>query len=346
MNGQILYEFRAAEVPGLFPPGFPGAMYEWGIEVVKVIQRIENPALTALVKFITALGTEALYVPLIFIIFWLIDEKQGLRLGILIVVCAWINNFMKDILQQPRPFYFDPSLGLASESTYSTPSGHAQMSLVFWIPMAVWLGNIWARRRSLIWTAAIAFILLIGLTRLYLGVHFPTDIFAGWILGGIILGGWFFVGPRLEKLFASPGTRFHETRFRNVIAAVIALLMNSVYPQGTIFSALFLGTCLGYNLMRQRFPFSARADINGEKPGLNTMALRCLSGFAGIALIYLILRLILPGEGSIFSDVALWGPSSPLYELGRFIRYGLVGFWVSAGAPKLFQRLGLATSNG
>ena len=320
-------------------------MYRWGIEVIKVIQRIENPILTALVKFITALGTEALYVPLILFIFWWVDEKRGLRFGILIIVSAWINAFMKDVLKQPRPFNLEPSLGLARESSYGCPSGHAQMSLTFWVPMAAWCAQAWTtgigkkpgRRRALIWAAAIFFVLLIAFSRLYLGVHFPTDIFAGWILGGVILVFFFIAGPVLEKLFSAAGIRS-----QNICAAAIVLLMNGVYPRDRILPALLLGFCIGYSLMKRRFPFSARGEIDGKKPGGQVMLFRCLTGFLGLAVIYLGLRLVLPGEGSLFADITVWGRFSPFYELGRFIRYGLLGLWASAGAPRMFQRMGLA----
>ena len=110
--------------------------------------------------------------------------------------------------------------------------------------------------------------------------------------------------------------------------------------------ALLLGFCLGYTLMKQRFPFSSRAEINGKRPGAAIFALRALVGFAGMAIIYVVLRLIFPGEGSIFAGLPLWGETSPLYEIFRFIRYGLVGFWASAGAPYVFRRMGLAPDTG
>ena len=336
MNGQLAELFPAQNLP-FFSQSFLWDIYQWGIAVIRIIQEIKNPGLTALMKSITVLGTEALYVPLILFIFWWVDEKRGLRLGILIIVSAWINAFMKDLLKQPRPFNLEPSLGLAVEHSYGAPSGHAQMSLCFWIPMAAWLEKLWPRRRALIWAAAIFFVLLIAYTRLYLGVHFPTDIFAGWILAGIILFIWFIPGPRLENIFTSI-----DVRFRNICAAVTALLMNGIYPRDRSLPALFLGFCLGYTLMRQRFPFSARAEINGKKPGIKVMIIRCLTGFAGMAIIYLGLKLILPGDGSLFSVISFWGAASPYYELGRFIRYALLGFWASAGAPRVFQHMGLA----
>jgi hypothetical protein len=110
--------------------------------------------------------------------------------------------------------------------------------------------------------------------------------------------------------------------------------------------ALLLGFCIGYTLMKRRFPFSARGEINGKRPGAPVFVLRALVGFAGMVIIYVALRLALPGEGSLFANIPFWGEASPFYELGRFIRYGLVGFWASAGAPYVFRHLGLAPNIG
>jgi len=204
--------------------------------------------------------------------------------------------------------------------------------------MAAWLVKIWPRRRIVIWAAAIFMVLLIAFTRLYLGVHFPTDIFAGWILGGVVLFILFVPGPVIEKILTSGGARLQY-----ISAAFLALVMSGLYPRERNLSALFLGFCLGYTLMKQRFPFSAVAKINGRKPGVTVMFFRCLTGFAGMIAVYLALRLIFPGAGSLLKSITIWGPASPYYELGRFIRYGLIGFWASAGAPWLFQRIGLAS---
>ena len=323
--------------------GFLSAMYNWGIEVIKVIQQIENPVLTTILKVITTLGTEAFYVPVILFILWWIDEKRGLRFGILIIVTAWINSFFKDLLKQPRPFNLEPSVGLAFEPTYGAPSGHAQMSMAFWVSMAAWLSQKWKeekpeRKRLFIWGGSVFMILLIAYTRLYLGVHFPTDIFSGWILAGIILAVYFIPGPRLQKLIARAGARY-----QNIGVAIIVLLMNGLYPKDRMLPAVLLGFCIGYSLMKIRFPFCARGMINGKKPGSFVMILRCLIGLAGVAVIYVGLKLVFPGEGSLFSGIPVWGESSPFYELGRFIRYTFIGLWSSAGAPWVFQRMGLAS---
>ena len=350
MNGEII-NIGPAESPYMIQ-GFLLEMYRWGIDIIKAIQVMENPVLTAIMKFITAFGTEAFYIPVVLLVLWWVNEKQGIRLGILIVVSAWINGLMKELLGQPRPYNLDPSVGRAFEPSYGAPSGHAQMSLCFWIFIAIWLSRALKEKSAmlqagekersdsrsiLIWSATVLLILLIGFTRLYLGVHFPTDLFAGWILGGIILVLWFIPGLILEKRIVSMGGRI-----QNILAAIIALVMNGLYPKDRSLPALFLGVCLGYTLMKSRFPFSPREEVNGKKPGIHILILRCLAGFIGVAIIYLGLKLIFPGEGSLFSRIPAWGQDSPFYELGRFVRYGLIGIWASAGAPYLFQRLNLA----
>ena len=317
----------------------PGILL-WGIEVIKVIQRLKSPALTAVLKLVTELGTDKFYVPAVLFIFWWIDEKKGFRLGILILLSAWINSLIKYTFKQPRPFNFDPSLGLAYEATYGAPSGHAQFSLCFWVPVAAWLaGGKPGRRRVVVWSAAIFFLLLIGFTRLYLGVHFPTDLLAGWGVGAIILLLMYVLSPLFTKHLAG------QTRLQNILAALATLVMISVYPGDRSLPAVFLGFCVGYNIMKKNFPFCSQSEIIKEKK-LSVMLLRCITGFAGLVAIYFVLRLLFPGEGSLFSYIPLWSQSSPFYELGRFIRYGVVGLWASAGAPMIFQRMGLSFTAG
>jgi len=312
----------------------PGILL-WGIEVIKVIQKIKSPALTAVLSFITELGTDKFYVPVILFIFWWIDEKKGFRLGILIILSAWINDFLKDAFKQPRPFNLEPSLGLAYEPSYGTPSGHAQLSFCFWVPVAAWLaGEKPGRRRIIAWASVVLFIFLIGFTRLYLGVHFPTDLFLGWIVGALIL----FLMWALTLLFNKHLSG--QTRVQNLCAVFAALAMVSLYPADRSYPAAFLGFCLGYNIMIKRFPFSTHGGITEKK--YVVMFLRCLIGFAGLVVIYVVLRLLFPGEGSLFRDIPLWGKASPFYELGRFIRYGVIGLWASAGAPMVFRHIGLS----
>jgi membrane-associated phospholipid phosphatase len=311
-------------------------IYRRGIELIQGIQVIENPLLTAFMKGLTFLGTEFVYILIALLVLWCVDEKKGLRLGVLILFSAWINSFLKNLLKQPRPYNLDPSVGLAFESSYGIPSGHAQLSLVFWFLLACWYRG---RGKGAVRIAALFFTLLMGFTRLYLGVHFPTDLLAGWFLGGITLVLYFVLEKPLAAVLGGEFSASGGIRPRMISAALIALLMNALHPQDTSLSGLFLGLAAGYNLMRKYTPFSAGARPGGEKPRAACLVPRYLLGLTGAAIIYLGLRLLLPGESSLWAGSSLWKIMSPYYELGRFLRYGLLGLWAALGAPWVFTQI-------
>jgi membrane-associated phospholipid phosphatase len=302
----------AATLPALF------ALYRWGIALIQHIQTIQSPGLTACITFLTALGTEYFYLPVILFIFWCIDEKKGARLGLLIILSAAINGFFKELLKQPRPFTLEPSVGLAFEPTYGIPSGHAQLSLCFALPLALWCSRLVKspKQAAAIRIGAVLFVLLIAFTRLYLGVHFPTDILAGWLLALCTLALWRAFEKRAATLLSG-------LRPRLIAAAAAAIVLNALYPADRSLGGLFLGFGAGYALTRSA-GFNGLA-IAGSAPIVRIV--RYALGIAGGILIY-------QGLKVVFSAL-------PYYDLGRFVRYGLLGFWASAGAPWLFLRFRL-----
>ncbi|MDR2151124.1 MAG: phosphatase PAP2 family protein [Spirochaetaceae bacterium] len=288
-------------------------LYRVGLAIIKAIQTKETESLTALMHGITHLGDGYVYLAVIMLLFWCIDEKRGLHLGIVILFSAWTNAFCKVLCMQPRPYQLDPSVGRAFESTYGLPSGHAQLAATFGLSLALWL------RRRFIWLGAVLMILLISLSRLYLGLHFPTDLLAGWVIAGCIF--------TLDLRFARRISALLRTSLRaQVLAvAVIALTMNALYPADKRLSAVFFGFGTGYALMLKHIHFCA-----GSKKRFLPRCLRALIGLSGAALLFAGLAPLLPAA------------SSSYYELSNFLHYALLGLWVTAGAPFLFMRLNLA----
>jgi membrane-associated phospholipid phosphatase len=310
-------------------------VYFWGIAVIRAIQMVESPALTALMRFLTALGSELFYAPLLLFVYWCVDVRRGLRLGVLLMVSSWCNSFLKNLLAQPRPYLLDPSVGRGFEVSYGMPSGHAQHSLVFWFAV-VSLVSRGSFLKAPARIAAVFFILVIAFTRLYLGLHFPTDILGGWVAGAAILVLYFLFAVRLEGFLDAL-----SPRYRMVIAAFAAFLINAS-GVGVDQGGLFLGFCCGSALMSWRVGFMAGAPVRGKRPGAVVLSVRFALGAAGAVGLFLVLKALFPGEGSVFAALPSWGASSPYYELGGFLRYGALAFWAGAGAPWLFCRTGLA----
>ncbi len=162
--------------------GFDGSL-------VRSVAGERSPAATASMRVATNLG--GLWLDVLFAGVVLALLLAGRRADAVLVLVAaggamLLTNATKFILERPRP----AGGGLVSVSSPSWPSGHASSSIAFYGVLAA----LAARRappggRPAIWLALAALTGLVGASRVYLGVHYPTDVAAGWALGGLWLVG-------------------------------------------------------------------------------------------------------------------------------------------------------------
>ena len=135
---------------------------------------------------ITPLGGYAvvLLISLAVIGYLLMDGKRGAALWVLVSVSggAVISNLLKLAIERPRP---DLVARLVEVNTSSFPSGHATLAAVTYLTLGALLSRVETRRRAKIYVLTVAVVLtvLIGVSRIYLGVHWPTDVLAGWCVG-------------------------------------------------------------------------------------------------------------------------------------------------------------------
>jgi len=135
---------------------------------------------------ITPLGGYAvvMLISLAVIGYLLMDGKRGAALWVLVSVSggAVISNLLKLAIERPRP---DLVARLVEVNTSSFPSGHATLAAVTYLTLGALLSRVEARRRAKIYVLMVAVVLtvLIGVSRIYLGVHWPTDVLAGWCVG-------------------------------------------------------------------------------------------------------------------------------------------------------------------
>jgi len=138
------------------------------------------------VRDITALGGYTIIIAITLVAIGYLAIVRQWSSVILIVVSlaggAFLNNVLKYWFDRPRP---DLVAHLVDVHTLSFPSGHAMLSAITYLTLGALIARVQPQRRLKVYVLAIgvALTLLIGASRVYLGVHWPTDVLAGWCLG-------------------------------------------------------------------------------------------------------------------------------------------------------------------
>jgi len=295
--------------------------WRWGADLIIAIQAIHNPLLDAFFNVITSLGSEDFYMFLLPLLYWCIDKRLAQRLAYLFLFSAYTNAALKHLFRHPRPFGYDPRvLKLdrvpAEELGYGLPSGHSQSALTVWGYLAAGTRRRWA------WTSAGLLVALIAFSRLYLGVHFPTDVLGGLLVGAIWLALFLWGEPRLVRWLARQPV---AVQIGLAVAVPILLFLAHSSRDATAVAGTFVGLGVGIVIESRALRFSAGGPIWQR-------AARLVLGVIGVVILREGLKLLFPGEGEA------------LYALFRLLRYSLVGLWVALVAPWLFQRLGLVSA--
>ena len=174
------------------------------------VYSIRNEKLTMFWKFITHSGDSEIVIMLgiVLLLVKSLRNKYGVKFAIAALSSTAIYQGMKYIFQRPRP---DIALRLIEESGYSFPSGHSMNCLVSYGILAYLILKYCENARlAKIFSVGLGLIIiLIGLSRVYVGVHFPTDVIGGWSLGIAVLVAMMYAfekfDGRYEKLCMMKG---------------------------------------------------------------------------------------------------------------------------------------------
>ena len=148
------------------------------------IHSIANPVLDRAMLFITSIGDPRIVVPLTGIVFVALLVKRHRLAATFFAIDAMggaaLSYFLKLAFSKPRPQLWTSAI---EETTFSYPSGHALGSVVIYGFLSYVFARLYPRFAGAIYAFAAFMILSIGFSRLYLGVHWPTDILAGYGIG-------------------------------------------------------------------------------------------------------------------------------------------------------------------
>ena len=294
----------------------PEDILDWGIEVVLWFQQF-SPALDLPFKSATFLGNLEFFLLFMPLIYWCIDRRMGARLLVLFLISAYVNAIAKFLAGQPRPFQYDSRVKpLVHAAGGGLPSGHTQGTVVVW-------GYLVSQHRSRILLIIAVFLMIaVPISRLYLGVHFPTDLLGGYFLSALLLTLYLRFALKVEAWLVAKGVIW-----QTAVAVILPILLFWASPQASRYALSACGALLGFlpgiALERRWIRFCSEGSMFKR-------SLRFIVGLVVLLGIWLGLRFA-------FSELE---PTSLL----RVVRYACVGLWGALGAPWLFVRLRLANT--
>lgn len=293
--------------------------FAWESDLIKWMQaNLEGFGVT-LAYLVSVFGEEMMFVAILGFLYWCWDKRLGLSVGLSLLTASLWNPLVKNIALRQRPYMADPGIRClkavdpkadvmdVAAQGYSFPSGHSCGSAATYVKAALGL----KKRGFLILAIALTF--LVGFSRIILGVHYPTDVLAGWSLG----------------LLAVVLTGLLEKRVKNR-AVIYLILIGTALPgifychTNDYFSALGMmgGLALGEFFERRFVHFENTRRVV-------PMILRTLGGFALFFGLNTLLKL--PFSKDFLESAA------PASFAVRSLRYLAVTFALIGPYPMLFK---------
>lgn len=287
------------------------------MQIIEFLQSFSNPVLDWVMRIITEFGDQYFFILLGAVLYWTIDKKFAFKLMVSFLGSAFINGGLKALTNKPRPYQEGARAILQQTEGSSMPSGHAQAAGSLAI-------NLWNEYyfSKLIRGLMIAMIILVPLSRMYLGQHYLEDVLVGLVLG-LILGSTF--------MFLLGVGNFDREHIRALYPIPILILLMIFFPQEPLFVAggAYIGLAVGYFIEKKYVKYKVSAPL----------LIQVIKVVLGLAIAFGLkegLKFVFPYSAAVDLDPTL------LDLIFDFIRYLIIGLWASLGmmwvSKQLFKR--------
>lgn len=281
------------------------------MESILYLQQFRTPELDRIILAVSALGGAGAYLIILSLIYWLVDRRRGWALALVFLLFMQGNAIVKEMTVQPRPYQADERVELVGPPplSHGFPSGHAQSAAMLFGGLAILYPGFLS---TLLWGGLAV---VIGLTRIYLGVHDFPDILAGWAFGGLgvaMMAALFRLQAQKENLLQGWDVRSFW--------AILGLGLVLWHPTaGSLMAGAGLASAaLLEGVERKKIGFS-------DPKGPFSRLARAIVGL-------LPLLLLIPFYGHL-------GPEPALWLRIQFVLLGSV--WMFLGGPLLFKSMNI-----
>jgi undecaprenyl-diphosphatase len=293
------------------------------LTIMEFFQGMASPALDTIVELMTMLGEETVFIVAVALFLWLSSKKQGFVIFSTLFTSLIGMSVLKAVIRAPRPFQVIEEIKgkrVATATGYSFPSGHTTGAASFYSALALTF-----RKRQVSILCAVA-ILLVGFSRMYLGVHWPIDVFGGLALGitvTFVTYGWF------SRIFDDTERLIRFSTIAGATSAFFAVLLTILIEAGVadpvgftdpmkLFS-LAAGGYLGFAWDQKHIRYTT-----GGTRGIKV--LRLLLGIF-VVLVIQALKVVLPD-----------------HMASGLFRYVATGLWITALYPYLGTKIRIGNS--
>jgi len=194
---------------------------DFEIRMIIWLQEQRTAFLDFLFETITMLGEEPIIIAILGFVFWSVNKIIGKRLAITVFISVGLNSILKIIFGRLRPFQVNQDIiNLRPETSYSyaMPSGHTQSAATIYFGLAYFF-----KKKSL-WIIATILTVLVALSRMYLGVHYLTDVLVGGLLA---LGVIFLLNKWLDQV-KKPNKIYFIIGYLSLLVLLIFVIIKAI----------------------------------------------------------------------------------------------------------------------
>ena len=296
------------------------------LSILQFFQGMRSPILNIIFLIFTISTELPVIVAFTAYMYWCLNKKTGQKILFSLIGNITLNTGIKEFVKAPRPIGIEglESLRVSTATGYSFPSGHTQTATSFWISLMLIFKKTW------IVILGIVMFLGVGVSRLYLAVHWPIDVICGWIFGIIFT-------LLLCKIFDYVSeTKKYWFLVLILVPFIVGIFIVDSQEYTKIFG-LLTGYVLGYIVEDKYIKFKTEYQIKGKinfsknnrnnsysRDKIKRDISRFLIGIITLGGLYIGLKYIMPDE-----------------VIFNYIRYTVVVFYAIAGVPTIFKLLKL-----